>query len=100
MTCLAAERVGWGRLGNTHRDTEREASRQTLPALSRGVCPPALVLFPGCSLFLATDGDTGWKMRRDIVFDTAAGSRNTHFEKSCHSLLLPLACDGKPAETL
>ena len=35
-------------------------------------------------------------MRRDIVFDTAEDSRNTHFEKRCLLLLLPLSCDGKP----
>ena len=36
--------MGWGRLGNTHRDTEREASRQTLPALSRRVSPLGTLL--------------------------------------------------------
>ncbi len=36
------------------------------------------------------------EMRRDIVFDMAADSRNTYFEKRCLLLLLPLLCDGKP----
>lgn len=59
MACRAAERVGWGRLGNTHRDTEREASRQTLPALSLGVSVLWLLCFSlDAVLFLDTDGET------------------------------------------
>lgn len=36
------------------------------------------------------------EMRQVIVFDTAADSRNTHFENRCLLLLRPLLCDGKP----
>lgn len=73
MTCRAAVRVGWGRLGNTHRHTQREAFRQTLPALSRRVFPAgsppgALIFLPGCSLFWTrTETPAVVKMTREAL---------------------------------